>query len=431
MGRPRILVAGLWHETNTFSAVPTRYEDFLVFQYAVGDAMLRYRDTNTEIGGMIAAADATGLDLAFGLFAGAVPSGLVQASAYRRLLEETLASVKAVGPVDGVLLAIHGALVAEGSAYAAAEWIAAIRNLVGHDRPVVATFDLHANLSEQLVATADVFIGYDTYPHVDMAEKGKEAAQLLAKILASGRRPHKALRKLPLLTVPQTQGTDDHPALGIYAKVKEARQLPGILAASVAMGFPYSDRDDLGMAVLAYGDAEETANAAADAIASDIWRARHEFVPRLESPKEAVSVAGRSSGTTILVDVADNVGGGAPGDGTVLLDELVARVPIGAAIVIWDPIASARAATLGIGARFTGEVGGARRPPSRRARRDFRHSDFRRTAPLRTPQHLYDRADRRPRRGRCRRLRWRHDHADREAGDALRFRPPPGRGDRA
>jgi microcystin degradation protein MlrC len=160
------------------------------------------------------------------------------------------------------------------------------------------------------------------------------------------------------LTVPQTQGTADHPALEIYAAVKRARHSPGILAASVAMGFPYSDRDDLGVAVLAYGDAEETANAVADELASEIWRARHDFVPRLESPKDAISVAERSPGTTILVDVADNVGGGAPGDGTVLLDALVARAPIGAAVVIWDPISSAHAASLGVGARFSAAVGG-------------------------------------------------------------------------
>ena len=116
----------------------------------------------------------------------------------------------------------------------------------GRRVPLVATFDIHANLSPALFAAADVLIGYDTYPHTDMAARGREAAACLAGILASGRRPAKAFRKLPLLTVPQVQATAEPPMRAVIARAARARGQPEVLTASVAVGFPYADVPQLG-----------------------------------------------------------------------------------------------------------------------------------------------------------------------------------------
>jgi microcystin degradation protein MlrC len=166
----RVFVTGLWHETNTFARTPTDIAAFEAYQLVRGEAMAgAFAGTNTEIGGMLAAAPEHGLELAFGLFAGAVPAGIVTREAFDRLVEETVARAVAAAPLAGVLVALHGALVAEGEADADAALIIRLRTAVGRDVPLAATFDIHANLSPALFAAADLLIGYDTYPHTDMA----------------------------------------------------------------------------------------------------------------------------------------------------------------------------------------------------------------------------------------------------------------------
>jgi microcystin degradation protein MlrC len=208
----RVLVTGLWHETNTFAVTPTDLAAFRAYQLLEGDAMAEALGGPTpELGGMLAAAPDLGFELRFGLFAGAVPAGTASREAYAHLVEETCRRATAAGPLDGALVALHGAMVADGAPDADAAFVARLRDTLGPDVPVVATFDIHANLSPALFEAADVLIGYDTYPHTDMAERGREAAEVLAYTLGSGQRPAKALRKLPLLTVPQVQATGAPP----------------------------------------------------------------------------------------------------------------------------------------------------------------------------------------------------------------------------
>jgi microcystin degradation protein MlrC len=358
---PRVLVTGVWHETNSFARTPTDLAAFEAYQLVRGAAMVdAFAGSNTEIGGMIAAAGAHDLGLIFGLFAGAVPSGLVTAGAFAALRDETCARAHAAGPLDGILVALHGAMVAEGEDDADAVLLAGLRAAVGPEVPLVATFDIHANLSPALFAAADVLIGYDTYPHTDMAERGAEATACLAGILASGRRPAKALRKLPLLTVPQVQATAESPLREVLAGLHALEAGPDVLTASLPVGFPYADVAQLGVAVVAYGDSLAAVDAAADRLADGVWSRRHEFLPALVPADEAVRRAmAAPHGPVVLVDVADNVGGGAPGDGTVLLAALLAAGAQDAVVVLWAPAAAGTCATLGPGARFHGEIGGS------------------------------------------------------------------------
>jgi microcystin degradation protein MlrC len=230
-----------------------------------------------------------------------------------------------------------------------------VRNAIGAVIPLVVTFDLHGNISSPLVDAADVLIGYDTLPHVDMAERGREATQLLRRLLDGEPRPHKAFRKLPMLTVPQMQGTEAEPMREIMAELHRIEQRSDIVTASVAPGFVYTDVPHLGMAVLAYGDG---ADAAVERLAALIWSRREQFRPHLLSPEEAVRCAmAEPHGPVFLTEPADNVGGGAPGDGTTLLAAMIkARAP--GVVVMWDPSAAAAAATVGVGERFRGEIGG-------------------------------------------------------------------------
>src|SRR5580692_914287 len=215
----RILFGGVWHETNSFSPITTDLEAFRKFQFVEGNELLTaYLGTNTEIGGFTEAAPTLGLRPIPTLFAGAVPSGLVTRAAIDFVVDAICDRARA-GGFDAVYLALHGAMVAEGLPEADAYVVRRVRDTVGPDMLIVATFDLHANLSPAIVAAADVLIGYDTLPHVDMAERGREAASVLARLMSSGERPRKAFRKIPLLTVPQMQATDFSPMREIMAEL--------------------------------------------------------------------------------------------------------------------------------------------------------------------------------------------------------------------
>ncbi|MGH6922523.1 MAG: M81 family metallopeptidase [Propylenella sp.] len=356
----RVAVGGMWHETNSFSPIATDLASFRRYQYLEGSAITeRLKGTNCEIGGMIEAAEKLGVALIPTLFAGALPSGMVTRDAFDHITGRIAESISAALPLDGVLLSLHGAMVAEGVEEADAELVQRVRRIVGPHVPVVATFDSHANLSPAIIDAADLLIGYDTLPHIDMAERGREAATLLRRLVAGEERPHAAFRKLPLLTVPQMQATIDPPMAGVMQQCHEIERQSGIWTACVALGFPYCDVPQLGMAVLVYGTEADQAETDADRLANALWRRRAEFLPTLLSPEDAVRQAlAADRGPVMLVEPADNVGGGAPGDGTTIAAALIAAEAKRAVATIWDSAAAARAAGIGVGAVFTGKVGG-------------------------------------------------------------------------
>jgi microcystin degradation protein MlrC len=360
---PRILVGGVWHETNSFCPLPTDLAAFRRFLYAEGDALIAtFRDTNTEIGGMIERAAALEFELVPTVFAGALPAGLVAREALDHIVARLCAGANA-GKIDGALLALHGAMVAEGAEEADAHVAARVRATLGPDVPVVATFDLHANLSRALVDAVDLLIGYDTLPHVDMGDRGREAAVLLDRLLRGGARPCKAFRKLPLMLTPQTQATTDGPMRELMAECHAVERTPEIWTCSIVQGFPYCDVPQLGAAVLAYADTQAAADAAADRLALGYWRRREDLLPTLVPLAEAARLAATSNrGPLILAEPADSVGGGAPGDGTHLLRALLAARAGAGFVAIWDASAAAQAARAGVGGRFAAPVGGRTLP---------------------------------------------------------------------
>ncbi len=354
----RILVGGIWHETNTFSPLPTDLDAFRRFQFLAGTALLaELAGTNTEIGGMVDAAG-TDIELVPSVHAGAIPSGLVTRAALDAIVDRLCTDARESGPIDGILLALHGAMVAEGIDEADAYVAQQLRDCVGPKIPIVATFDSHANMTMALVDAVDVLVGYDTLPHVDMGDRGREAVAIMRRLLVTGERPAKAFCKIPLLSVPQKQATIEAP-MQLVSELRERLETePGIWTCSAIMGFPYCDVPQLGMAALAYGEAH-AARVACERLATEIWERRREFLPTLETCDHAIAAAARlNTRPHMLVEPADNVGGGAPGDGTFVLRALIeAKIRAGVA-VIWDPQAARDAAALGIGAAFAGPVGG-------------------------------------------------------------------------
>ena len=239
-------IGGIWHETNTFSTEITGRSAFEHYQLATGrDIIDRYEGTGTELGGMIDGAKRRGFALAPTLFAAAVPSGLLDQAVFRDLVDDLIARLHDAGPLDGMLMVVHGAAVAEGIDDADQWILCKLRAAIGPMVPLIAVFDCHANLNQTMVDQANMLIGYDTYPHVDMAERGREAADALVSMLHEQSRPFSAFRKLPLLTAPQMQATGEPPMADIMAELHAIEEPNAILNGSIAMGFPYADVPDL------------------------------------------------------------------------------------------------------------------------------------------------------------------------------------------
>ena len=356
----RVGIGGIWHETNTFSTEITGRSAFEDYQLATGEDIIdRYEGTGTELGGMIEGAKSHGFVLLPTLFAAAVPSGLIDQAVIRDLVDELVVRLREAGPLDGMLMVVHGAAVAEGIDDADGWILAQLRAAIGWTVPLVAAFDCHANLSQTMVDQADMLIGYDTYPHIDMAERGREAADALAPMLYDQFRPVFAFHKLPLVTAPQMQATGESPMADIMPKLHAIERQGAILNGSIAMGFPYADVADLGASVLVYATDAGPAARAADDLARMIWQARDRFRPELMAVDQAVQTAITASETpVVLAEAADNVGGGSAGDGTAVLDALLKHDAKDAVIVIADPEAVTAAEAAGVDGTFDSLVGG-------------------------------------------------------------------------
>ena len=347
----RIALAGFLHESNTFLPVPTTYEDFASTSLTVEDEVLdRWHGANHELGGMVDGAAAEGLTLEPLLATFAVPSGTLTAEAFERIADGILSRLAKSLPVDGLLVALHGATVAAEHPDADGEVLRRLRARLGPDVPIVATFDLHANVSRQMIANCNAAVIYRSNPHLDQRARGLEAAALMARILRGEVRPVQALETPPLLIRISRQYTAVEPARLLYDDVAEVRTWPGILSASAAMGFYYADVPEMGASFLAVADSDESlARKAAQWLARRAWERREEFAGGLPAPAQAIEQAAAAGRTPVtLMDVGDNVGGGSPGDSTVLLAELLRQGVTGAMVVLYDPEAVAQCTEAGV-----------------------------------------------------------------------------------
>lgn len=364
----KLVSGGIQHETNTFAITPTTIDDFVRDSNCGpnldGGRVIfeRYRGTGTIHGGYIAAAETDGIELAPVLCARAQPSGVVEQRCFDELLDRLLSRLQKMLPVDGVLLDLHGAMVTEESADAEGAILAAVRDVTGNDAPIVVTLDLHANISERMARLADVIIGFDTYPHVDMRERGEEAVRLLAGIVCGDVRPIQAHRQLPLLTLPPMQCTLREPMQSLMRHVHTMEQEASVLTATVAMGFPFADVPDAGVTVLVTADNDaDLAAAKANEIAQRLWTLRDDLQPTLTSIETAMRYVREHPdiGPVIFADGSDNPGGGAPCDGTVALAALIdAGLPGAVVGVVYDPETAAQAHAAGIGSTIRVRLGG-------------------------------------------------------------------------
>lgn len=362
----RIAIGGIAHETNTFATSPTVLNDFLLpgGQPALRDGaeiLEDLRGMRIGIGAFIDAADELGLELAPLIWTFAQPGGTVAQDAWEFLSALLLERLEAALPVSGVLLDLHGAMVTEQAEDAEGELLARVRAMVGPHAPVVATLDLHANITPAMTRYANALVGYDSYPHVDAYERGVEAARIAVDAISGRTQPVCALAQVPMLIGPPKQCTLISPMRDIIALAHQAEARPGIMCVTVSGGFPFADIHDAGASVAVTADGDPAlAQNTADEIAAALWQRREEFRLQLAPVRETIQrVLAEGVGPVILADGSDNPGGGAPCDGTVLLQALIeARAPRSTVAVIADPEAVAGAMAAGEGGRTTLTIGG-------------------------------------------------------------------------
>jgi len=369
----RVVVGGFQHETNTFA--PSK-ADWHAFELgggwpgmARGEAILpAVQGTNIPAAGFVQKALEHGYTVIPTLWCAASPSAHVTEEAFERIVGILLDDIKASLPAEGVYLDLHGAMVAEHVDDGEGEVLRRVRQLIGPDIPLVASLDLHANVTELMLSEADALIAYRTYPHVDMADTGARAFEFMHKRLTGLERPYLAARAISYLLPTCWQSTMAMPAKGLYERLEALETTQGVSSMSFCMGFPAADFPGCGALVWAYADTQVTADAVADALAEDVEAAEAAFAGKLYSPDEAVlhavALSAGSDKPIVIADAQDNPGAGGDSDTTAILRSLVKYDVEGSALgLMVDPQAAALVHQAGEGATVRLALGGHSRVP--------------------------------------------------------------------
>ena len=360
----RIATGAIAHESSTFTPIPTTYESFAegsALGIVRGQEILEaHRDTNREPAGYLDSAEEHGFELVGLLWTATQPSGPIRGIGVESPEGRVHRALADAMPIDGGLFDLHGAMVAEGVEDAEGDLLEAIREVMGPDRPIFVTLDLHCNITPLMVAMADVIIPCDNFPHTDLRERGREAADLIVRTLRGEIRPTMSWTQLPQLWV-AGQFTGLEPFKSIIGRAHALEAQPGILTASVAPGFTWADIEHAGSSVIVIADGDQAlADRESRALGEWVFAQREHFDAHMAGFDEAVQAArAMDRWPAVISDPQDNPGAGTPGDSTGMLRAfLEADLQNALLACVWDPEVAAAATAAGVGAELTVEVGG-------------------------------------------------------------------------
>ena len=356
----RIGIIALLQESNTFVSDATTIEHFEQDLLVEGEAVReRLESAHHEVGGFFAGLKEENLE-AVPLFAArAVPHGVMTDQTLPALIARMLNRLNESGPLDGLLVAAHGATVSRSIRDVDGYWLGKLRETLGPDVPIVSTLDPHANLSPGMVAATDALVAYQTNPHIDQRQRGIEAARILGAAVRGECRPTQAAAFPPLAINIEKQLTEEEPCLGVFRLAKQMAERPGVLSASVILGFPYADVPEMGTSAVVVTDNNPAlAQELAGELGRALWEKREEFVGTFIDPEEAVRIALTREPPVCLLDMGDNAGGGSPADCTVLAHHLIEQKIADAFVCLYDPAAVQAAEAAGIGRRVSLVMGG-------------------------------------------------------------------------
>ena len=355
----KIAVASIQQESNTFSPVMTRYEDF---SPVFGDAVIaRHLGKLTEVGGFLDALERAGVEAAPVCAAWAITANRMLAPDFAKLRRNFAKHLRGAGPVDGLLLAMHGAQTAEGVDDVEGHILGLAREILGPHAPIVMTLDLHANITKAMFDRSTAIVGYHTYPHVDMFETGQKAGRLMVRVLDGEVRPCKAWRKLPLIVNAENSQSASGPFGKLMRRAESLERRGEAEAVSLFPVQPWMDIEEMGCAAVSVtnGNAGAADRQARD-LAKMFWASKEQFEPELFSVEQALAEAARiDGGPVILAESSDSTGSGSPGDSTGVLRHLLKADLAGpAAIFAVDPSSIAVAFQAGVGATAAFKLGG-------------------------------------------------------------------------
>jgi microcystin degradation protein MlrC len=354
----RVGIIALLQESNTFIDGLTTLAHFEQDLLCDGEEVRRRLEgTHHEVGGFFQGLAEAGIEAVPIFAARALPYGVMTDATFETLLVRMDAALSRAGPLDGLLVAPHGATVSQGIADVDGHWLQMLRGRVGPKVPIVGTLDLHANLSPRMVAACNALIAYRSNPHLDQRLRGIDAAAIMALTLRGELHAVMAAAFPPMAINIERQATAEEPCRSLCGWEFERPWYQNLRCVSFLLGFPYADVPEMGGAVVAVTDGEpERARVLAFESAAQWWQRRGQFCGQLISVEEAIRRARELDGPVCLLDMGDNVGGGSPGDGTVLLRALQRAQIAPAFVCLYDPIAYTHAA--GIGGRLRMAVGG-------------------------------------------------------------------------
>lgn len=358
---PKILLAGLFHETHCFTDDITGLAEFRVRR---GAEILAQRGDGSQVDGFLSVAEREGWTVLPSIECWAFPSGVVAQAVFDLFWAEFEPALRRAldGGLDGIFLSLHGAMVTTGMTDPEGALLSRIRALPGAASvPVFGVFDLHANLSRAMCDHADGLVCYRNNPHTDAFESAERAAGLLARALRLGVRPRMRHRATPIVLPPTGNGTADRPMRDLEALARRIEaETPSILAINVVGGFSFADAPDAGVAFCAVTEGTDAeADAALDRLAEMAWALRHLGIPAQE---DADSVLARilpiARGPVLLVEPADNIGGGSPGDCTDVLRAMLRHDVQDGGVILADADAVRALDGVAIGGVATLDLGG-------------------------------------------------------------------------
>jgi microcystin degradation protein MlrC len=360
-GMTKIFLAGIFHETHSFTDDRTTLKDFIIHR---GQGLLDRIGDGSQVDGFLTTAARQGWRVipSANYLCGA--SGMVEHSVFEAFWDEIkpLLENAVQDGLDGIFLSLHGAMVTTALEDPDGELLKRIRAIPGAATlPIFGAFDLHATMTHAMGTLSDGLVGYQQCPHDDTFETAVRATQLLARCLKTGIRPRQHVLVTPIVWPPTGTGTRD----GGMCVLEEAarrmeRDIPGTLAVNVVGGYAYADVHDAGLAfsIITEGD-DDAAKAALEELAKIAWEVRAQGIPKEHDLDQVVRdfVPG-VKGPVLLVEPADNIGGGGPGDCTEVMRALIKYDVAGAGVVIADAAAVAALQSIAIGERTTLDIGG-------------------------------------------------------------------------
>ncbi|HET7085833.1 MAG TPA: M81 family metallopeptidase [Rhizomicrobium sp.] len=357
----KVFLAGIFHETHSFTDDRTGIDDFLIHR---GQALLDRIGDGSQVDGFLTTAKQKGWQVVPSVTYLAGASGMVDHAVFEMFWEEVKPALVAAlaDGLDAIFLSLHGAMVTTELEDPDGELLARIRAIPGAEQlPIYGVYDLHATLTQDMGALSDCLICYRECPHDDTYESAVRATELLARCLETGVRPRQHVLVTPIVWPPTGTGTRDGPMHALEERARRLEQdVPGVLAINVAGGYSFADVRDAGLAfgIVTEGD-DMAARAALEELARLAWELRAGGIPYEHDLDDVLrDFTPNGKGPVLLVEPADNIGGGGPGDCTDVMRALLKHEVPGAGVVMTDAQAVKALDRVAVGSRVTLAIGG-------------------------------------------------------------------------